>query len=89
MDEPARRSAISALLVVTSGGIRSCIVPLSFDAIMSLLAQQIGSYAPPFLYPMFFLIGAGAAYKRFRNERPMGQTKGTDEVKQIKGDGGN
>lgn len=60
---------MSNIFMVAIGGLRSCIVPLSFDAIMSLLSQQIGSYAPPFFYPVFFAVGAGASYVRIRREQ--------------------
>jgi hypothetical protein len=41
-------------------------VPLSFDAILSLLSQSLGSYAPPLLYPIFFILGAAGAWDGMR-----------------------
>ena len=48
------------------GGALACVVPLSFDAIMSLLSHEPGSYAPPFLYPSFFVLGAAFAFEDLR-----------------------
>ena len=48
------------------GGALACVVPLSFDAIMSLLSHELGSYAPPFLYPSFFVLGAAFAFEDLR-----------------------
>lgn len=48
------------------GGVLACLVPLSFDAIMSLISHHVGSYAPPFLYPIFFVLGAVFAFEALR-----------------------
>jgi hypothetical protein len=48
------------------GGILGLAVPLSFDAILSLLSQSLGSYAPPLLYPIFFILGAAGAWDGMR-----------------------
>ena len=51
------------------GGVLACAVPLSFDAIMSLLAHKMGSYSPPFLYPIFFVLGVAFAMQELRRHR--------------------
>jgi hypothetical protein len=63
---PANRFDRRTLYKLVRGGALACVVPLSFDAIMSLLSHHMGSYAPPFLYLIFFVLGAVFAFEALR-----------------------
>ena len=56
------------LFLMLRGGLLALMVPLSFDAILSLLTQNLGSYSPPIFYPVLFLLGAVSAYSGQRSK---------------------
>ena len=65
----------SVFLTLLRGGALALMVPLSFDAVMSLLSRSIQSYAPPLAYPLFFVLGIAFALSSLRSPRQDKRTK--------------
>jgi hypothetical protein len=57
------------LLRMFRGGLLACMGPLAFDVCASVYAGRIGMYAPPFLYPIFFVLGVVFVIEDVRKKR--------------------
>jgi hypothetical protein len=58
------------LLRMLRGGLLACVVPFAFDVCASIYSGRIGIYAPPFFYPIFFVLGVGFVIEDIRKKRP-------------------
>ena len=69
MPDREKVKAGASLLTVLGGAALALLLPLSFDAILLLLTLNLESYAPILSYPIFFVIGVGAAFSQLRSQR--------------------
>lgn len=60
-------------LKILKAGLLACLLPLIFDIALSMYAGSIRGYAPPYLYPAFFIIGAVLSIDGLRKERSSGE----------------